>query len=856
MANVVGGIYPPSILEDLSRSQSLHDIKKLDFLAYGGGPLSKSAGDKLSRLTILHNFIGYTEASAPPRYYLDPEDWNYFQFHPAAGFTPEHLHDDIYKAVLTRLPEHESSQTAFKLFPELDEYGPGDILSRHPSKPDLWTYRGRIDDLIVLSTGEKFNPIPAELLLKGCPLIKDSLIIGDGRAHAALLVECDSESAAGLPTEAILETLWPFVQKANAILATQGRLVRSNILLTPANKEFLRSPKGSVQRKATVASFTAEIDHLYSSQAPLTNGIKHYRPAKLELRAINTQERASNGVPSSPTASPVSPRTIKPFPTDNDTLSSVSSLCRSGLPTQENAIAFIRSTLSTTCGIPRINEDDDLFEFGLDSILAMQLSTELRSFSAAWPQDQEPAMKLLYQHPTVRGLAEALCKPAEQEQQQQQQQETETLDTPLSDTEGSLLEKAIPHTAKAALTETTAATQTPDVIEQLLQTYTANLAKSAPQRPITIALTGSTGSIGSVLLDFLLKHPRVSKVICLNRAQDGEKAQEAANAKNGLEQELPSSTKAVTYFQVDLSQPFLGLKQWQYATMQSEVDVIIHAAWKLDFLLTVKSFERTHIAGVRHLVDFAASSERRPRIVFLSSIATVLGWKEEEDQQVPEEIMFSSAVAGDNGYAHSKYIAERILYEAHKTAGVRTTIVRLGQISGPTKPGAGAWNLSDWVPQIIATSKSLGAVPKSLGAADAVDWVPVDCVPSILMDLIQHDLQAPEPFQVYHATNPKPVSWGSLLPAVCHRLGPDVELVSYQQWLAKLDAEAGRRIGDKGGAFPALRLLGWLRELNVPLGMTLPTLAVTRMAKSSATFSSLTPICGVWMENWMSSWGL
>jgi hypothetical protein len=101
----------------------------MDYIMFGGGSLSKSAGDKLTRITTVHNFIGFTEASAPPRFVMDPEDWNYFEFHPASGFVAEHHHGDLYRMKFQRKSEYESIQSCFRIFPSLTEYSPGGNMS-------------------------------------------------------------------------------------------------------------------------------------------------------------------------------------------------------------------------------------------------------------------------------------------------------------------------------------------------------------------------------------------------------------------------------------------------------------------------------------------------------------------------------------------------------------------------------------------------------------------------------------------------------------------------------------------------------------------------------------------------------
>ena len=107
---------------------------------------------------------------------------------------------------------------------------------------------------------------------------------------------------------------------------------------------------------------------------------------------------------------------------------------------------------------------------------------------------------------------------------------------------------------------------------------------------------------------------------------------------------------------------------------------IIHSAWQLNFNLVLESFEKVHVAGVRHLIDLALGSPRRtcPRFVFLSSIASVSLHPGESN--VPE-VPFEDAAFAGMGYGLSKFVGERISVEAVDKAGLNATVVRIGQIS-------------------------------------------------------------------------------------------------------------------------------------------------------------------------------
>jgi len=90
---------------------------------------------------------------------------------------------------------------------------------------------------------------------------------------------------------------------------------------------------------------------------------------------------------------------------------------------------------------------------------------------------------------------------------------------------------------------------------------------------------------------------------------------------------------------------------------------------------------------------------------------------------IPELPLDNPDVAARTGYGLSKFTAERILHSVSERTGLPATIVRIGQIGGPLS-GTGAWNLQDWVPTVIKTSKAMAEVPLSLSYIP-IDWIPV-----------------------------------------------------------------------------------------------------------------------------------
>ena len=192
-------------------------------------------------------------------------DW-----HPKENLTMEPAEDEAYGLVMHVNVRIEGTSHLNHDFPGVTQYRTRDLLRCHPTKPNLWRFHGRRDDIIVLSNGEKSNPVPMEIMVQGDPRVLGALVIGQGRFQAALLIEANS----GVPDEATLKSsIWPLVEEGNFKLPSQGRISYSRILIADSNKPFQRAGKGTVIRKLTEKDFAFEIDDLYNANDQGTQSI-------------------------------------------------------------------------------------------------------------------------------------------------------------------------------------------------------------------------------------------------------------------------------------------------------------------------------------------------------------------------------------------------------------------------------------------------------------------------------------------------------------------------------------------------------------------------------------------------------
>lgn len=170
-----------------------------------------------------------------------------------------------YELVFCSEPQHAPHHPIFHAVPATSVWRSRDLFAGHPSEPGLWQFIGRTDDVVVLSTGEKVNPVAMQDALSAHPLLKGALVVGQGRFRAALLVEPDWSKWNGT-ADGLVDEIWPAVQAANPKAESNGRVARDKITVVSRGRAFKRADKGSVQRASTIKEFGGEIDEMYKEE--------------------------------------------------------------------------------------------------------------------------------------------------------------------------------------------------------------------------------------------------------------------------------------------------------------------------------------------------------------------------------------------------------------------------------------------------------------------------------------------------------------------------------------------------------------------------------------------------------------
>ncbi|MFJ8435297.1 amino acid adenylation domain-containing protein [Kitasatospora sp. NPDC094019] len=298
----------------------------------------------------------------------------------------------------------------------------------------------------------------------------------------------------------------------------------------------------------------------------------------------------------------------------------------------------------------------------------------------------------------------------------------------------------------------------------------------APSRaePTEILLTGATGFCGAHLLDSLL-HTTTARIHCLVRAPDEEHALERLRAaqQRFLRQDL--ADRRVVPLVGDLAEPLLGLTQQRFEHLANTLDAIHHLGGQVNFIYPYHQLRGANVDGTREIVRLAGHSRGIP-VHYLSTLAVVAGFGAAGIGEVTERTPLAHADRLAVGYVESKYVAEQLLHHAAE-AGLPVTVLRTNDVTGDLRTGV--MNTGTEMCALIKYMAESGSCP---AVRLPLDFVPADRFSRAICHIVTH---APAIGEVYHLTSPRPAD----LPALADRLrarGHPVDEVPYEQWVQGL----------------------------------------------------------------------
>ena len=653
----------PSILEEIESlpGNKGHEVlRRLDFVAFGGGMPKGSTGERLESAGVrLINQYGATETGPLTPLFVPGKGYNWRRLRLRSDTLgplqvrldsvdmdinqPKHLQSDSGESDSEQIYTYKLSMRPFG-WQERFELQDLIVTERQCSlDSDIgqldFSIAGRTDDLICLATGEKVRPTILESLLKQQEGVKDATAFGDQQFELGVIVE-SIKAIDHTEVESFKASIWPAIEEAGRQMDAHARIMSPAAILIVYPGALPRSDKGTILRNAVAKKFANEVAGVYRNLGTSVDA------PPLDLSSPQSSIRA------------LVTAIVKWQGPGNDWL-----------------------------------DGDDFFARGMDSLQATQLrrflTASVRATHTAFGPEADhflPFDKItddfVYLHPSVSMLTEAL-----------------TLKRP---------------TANGFIPEM-------EIIEQLIEKYTGGDGHVKQQKKAVVVLTGATGSLGSFFLGQLLMDDSVCRIICLNRPgrEDPIEAQKHAMRSRDISVSDDMWAK-VEIRQTSTAAPCLGLEELEYERLATEVTHIVHIAWPMNFKMGLASFDGS-FRSLQNLIQLARKAHfyhhrTQPRVLFISSISTVGNYPSiQGGALVPEVIVEDPAWTLEFGYAKAKLVCEKMIQRAtNDYREIEAGLVRVGQIAGAS---SGYWNANEHFVAVCASSQKMGKFPDLRGVS-------------------------------------------------------------------------------------------------------------------------------------------
>ncbi|KAI7863285.1 hypothetical protein BDF14DRAFT_1845667 [Spinellus fusiger] len=146
---------------------------------------------------------------------------------------------------------------------ENGDFNTNDLFMEDITNPGHYLYFSRIEDIVVVNTGYKINPIPIEDTIRQCPIINQCLVFGEGYPCIGILIEVSKEAYLKYSIEEIQYTVYSTIDKANQSAMDFTVIKRSMVKILSENETLPKTDKNTVMRKIGCGRYKSIIDAIY-----------------------------------------------------------------------------------------------------------------------------------------------------------------------------------------------------------------------------------------------------------------------------------------------------------------------------------------------------------------------------------------------------------------------------------------------------------------------------------------------------------------------------------------------------------------------------------------------------------------
>lgn len=363
----------------------------------------------------------------------------------------------------------------------------------------------------------------------------------------------------------------------------------------------------------------------------------------------------------------------------------------------------------------QIGIDDNIFEVGVDSLIAIKFKTALLAHNINIPYAN------LFKYPTVRALSE-----------------------------NTKLEKSTSHLDDFDYTK----------INKILDKNNLQTLKNANishNHKNNILLLGSNGFVGSHVLYNFIKQDE-GKAYCIIRDKNNKSARDRLidtlhfYFKNELDNYIDDR---IIILKGDITKENFGLSAEIFDEITQKISTVINSAAMVKHYGDIKKFRNVNIKLTEKLCEYCKNNHKK--LLHTSTIsvsessnidATYVASKKYESTEFSESNLYIGQML-DNSYTSSKFEAERIIL-SNMVEGLNAKIIRLGNITNRFSDGTFQINPDENAfAGRLKSFINLKNIPDYLQALP-LEFTPVDLCAKAIVYILQNNIKE---FSVYHLYN-------------------------------------------------------------------------------------------------------
>ncbi|MBA2693411.1 MAG: amino acid adenylation domain-containing protein [Rubrobacter sp.] len=300
----------------------------------------------------------------------------------------------------------------------------------------------------------------------------------------------------------------------------------------------------------------------------------------------------------------------------------------------------------------------------------------------------------------------------------------------------------------------------------------------------TVFLTGATGFLGAFLLDEILRKSD-AEVHCLVRRRAGSPLRPIHENMERYALWRAEYAGRITPVPGDLGEPRLGIEGETFAEISGNVDVVFHAAAAVNLVYPYSALKGVNVDGTREVLRLCCEGRPTP----LHHVSTN-GVFPPGAGECLEGAHLDALDALDDGYAVSKWVAEKMVWEA-ADRGLPVCVHRPGNVSGHSVSGAS--NPRDFLTAMLSESVRIEAAPEVPGWR--MEMTPVDFVAGAVFEISER----PDSFgKAYHLANPEPPLADEIFDLV-ESLGTPLDRLEIEAWMEERSKAGHSREDIVGG---------------------------------------------------------